>query len=264
MQAQAESVIDQAFAFIDSNDPAPPITISLAALREHLAGGAAVEAFLHVVRGRPPCTDEQLAVLASRPLQDLPTCRPPEAMLTSMAQEGAQVLIEAIGKIPDEVNLSEIFQGEGESTEAPPAEGGGPLGDNPREALRRIRWGLNLSPLLPAALLLLVTLFGVRSRKGLLRWRGIPFLLVGLAGIGLAVAALPAMDWAIATYVVGKLPPTMSPNLTQAGLDAGRYIMRTLVTWIGAEAGVIALAGLALLLGLFFVGPKHNRKSKGP
>lgn len=252
MQAQAESVIDQAFAFIDSDDPAPAITISMAGLKEHLAGGAAVEAFLHVVRSQPPCTDEQLAVLASEP--GLPTCRPPEAMLNSMAQEGAQILGEVIGNIPDEVNLSEIFRGEDE----------GPLGDNPRQVLQRIRWGLNLSPLLPAALLLLVTLFGVRSLKGWLCWWGISFLLVGLAGLGLAVAALPAMDWAIATYVVDRLPPTLSPNLAQAGLDVGRYIMRTPVTWIGVEAGVIALAGLVLLLGLFFIGPKRNRKSKGP
>jgi hypothetical protein len=97
-------------------------------------------------------------------------------------------------------------------------------------------------------LLLLVTLFGVRSLRGWLRWWGILFLLVGLAGLGLAMAALPAMDWAIATYVVDRLPPAMSSNLAQAGLDLGRYIMRTLVTWVGGEAGVIALAGLVLLL----------------
>jgi hypothetical protein len=248
MQTQAESVIDQAFASLDSDAPAPPITVSLAELRVHLAGGAVVEAFLYAVHGRPPCTNEQLAVIASGPLQDLPTCRPPEAMLNNMAQEGAQVLGEAIGKIPDEVNLSETFRGEGGSSERPPSQGSGPLGDNPREALRRIRWGLNLSPLLPAVLLLLVTLFGVRSLRGWLRWWGILFLLVGLAGLGLAMAALPAMDWAIATYVVDRLPPAMSSNLAQAGLDLGRYIMRTLVTWVGGEAGVIALAGLVLLL----------------
>lgn len=264
MQAQAESVIDQAFALLDSADPAPPITISLVELREHLAGGAAVEAFLYVVRGRPPCTAEQLAVLASGPLQDLPPCRPPEEMLGAMAQEGAKVLTEAIVKVPDEVDLSRIFLAEGESSERPPSQGSGPLGDNPREVLRQIRWGLKLSPLLPAALLLLVTLFGVRSLRGWQRWWGITFLLVGLAGLGLAVAALPAVDWATATYVVGKLPPSMSPNLTQAGLDLGRYIMRALVTWIRGEAGVITLAGLALLLGLFFVRPKRNRESKVP
>ncbi|HBY99014.1 MAG TPA: hypothetical protein DEP84_34545 [Chloroflexi bacterium] len=60
------------------------------------------------------------------------------------------------------------------------------------------------------------------------------------------------------------MPPTLSPNLAQAGLNLGRHIVRTLVTRIGVEAGVMALAGVALLLGLFFIGPKRNRKSKVP
>ncbi|MBM3143793.1 MAG: hypothetical protein FJ010_02245 [Chloroflexi bacterium] len=258
MQAQTESLIDQAFASLESDGPAPPITISLTALREHLAGGAAVEAFLQVVRARPPCNEEQLAALAIEPLGDLPTCRPPEAILDALAQEGGEILSEAILDIPDEVNLSKAFQGEGEPGAAQPSEGGGPFGNNPRQTLRWIRVGLNLSPLLPIVLLLLVTLFGVRSWRGWLSWWGALFFFVGFTGLGMALVVLPAMNWAIDAYVVGKLPPSISPDLAQVGLDVGRYIVRTLVTWIGGEAGVIALVGVALLLGLFFVRPKRK------
>jgi len=259
LQAQAESAIDQAFAALDSADPTLPITISLLALREHLAGGAVMEALLYAVRKRPPCTDEQLALLASQPLQDLPMCHPPEDILNKIAQEGAQVVSQAIGQIPDQAALSSIFGGEAEPSEGPPAEGSAPFsGDNPRQSLRRIRWVLILSPLIPALLLLLVTLFGVRSRQGVLRWWGFSFLVAGLAGLGLAVAALPALDWAIATYLIGKLPPTLSPTLAQTGLDVGRYIIRALVTGIRVEAALITLAGVLFLLGLFFVRPKRN------
>lgn len=256
LQAQAESVIEQAFASLKSATPTP-ITISVAELREHLAGGAAVEAFLNVVRGQPPCTEQELAALSQEPLRDLPPCRPPEPMLDALAEEGGQVLTEAILKIPDQVNLSETFRGDGEAAEASPSQGAGPLGDSPLEALRRIRMVMNLSPLLPAALLLLVTLFGVRSVKGLLRWWGLPFLLVGLFAAGVAFAAVPAMDWAIEAFVMARLPPSLSSHLVQVGMGVGRYVVRSLGVWIGAEAGVIGLTGLVMVVASRFVKPRQ-------
>lgn len=80
-------------------------------------------------------------------------------------------LSEAVAAFPDEADMTQVFEGESGETTSPDA--GGEQQD-PRSTLRLIRLGLRLSPLIPVVLLLLVALFAVRSRKGLLRWWGIP------------------------------------------------------------------------------------------
>ncbi|MBI3362710.1 MAG: hypothetical protein HY023_16535, partial [Chloroflexi bacterium] len=163
-------------------------------------------------------------------------------------------------KIPDETDLIQMAKGRGDTPEAasPRQEGdNGPLGNNPREVLRIVRRGLRLSPFLPAGLILLVTLFGVRSLNGWLLWWGIPFLIVGLMGVTLAVAILPAMNWAFATYAAAdKLPPTLSPGLLQTGFDTARQIAGTLARWIGSEAGAMGVIGLAMVVISVVVKPR--------
>ncbi|MBI3360472.1 MAG: hypothetical protein HY023_05110, partial [Chloroflexi bacterium] len=267
LKTQTESAIDQVFASLDSDKPELSILISFADLKRHLAAGAAVDAFRYVVYSEPPCTAEQLAALAV-PLTNLPPCRPPEEVLTAIISQNQNTLSEAIAKIPDETDLIQMAKGRGDTPEAasPRQEGdNGPLGNNPREVLRNVRRGqvlrnvrrgLRLSPLLPAGLILLVTLFGVRSLNGWLRWWGIPFLIVGLIGVGAGVATLPAMNWAFATYAANRIPPTWSPGLLQTGLGMARQIVGTLARWIGSEAGAMGVIGLAMVVISVVVKPR--------
>ena len=245
LQTQAESVIDQAVASLEplgSDAPAPSIKISMAGLKEHIGGGAGIEAALQLARAQPPCTAAQLALVDSA-VENLPHCRPPEEILTAITPQIEKIVNEAVADIPDEIDLGQTPKGEGESGVVAPREGGGLP-----NLMRLVRWPARLSPLVSLVLLLLVTLFGVRSRRGLLRWWGIPFLVVGLIGVGLAVAALAAMNWTIATYMADKIPPNIGAGLAQAGLEMGRSVVWTLATWIGVEAALIGLLGLVLLL----------------
>jgi len=89
-----------------------------------------------------------------------------------------------------------------------------------------------------------------------MRWWGIPLLLAGLIGAALAVALLPVMKFGYVTFVAGKIPPYLSDGFVQAGLDVAWQIAGTLARWIGAEAALIGLVGLAMLAGLGFIkGP---------
>lgn len=229
LQTQAEGAIDQVFSYLDADEPAAAIKVSLAEVKARVAGEEGVRAALRLVRSWPPCTIGQLAAWAGAGIEEIPTCRPPEEVLTAFTPKIRELLSEvATRQIPDEISASMPE-------------------DDPRPVFRQVLAGARLSPLLPVVLILLVTLFGVRSLKGLLRWWGIPFLIVGLAGIGLAGAILPGTNWAIAHWDIAARADVAESGLVRAGLDVGRYVVRMLATWFAVEAGAIALLGLVLL-----------------
>ncbi len=260
LQAQAESAIDQLFAYLDSESAALKITISTKEIRERLGSDAGVEAVLQLVRAQPPCTAEQLTSMAlSTPdadLSQLLACSPPDELLTAAKPMIREALTQAAANIPDQAVLG---GGDGGNAPAVPSDQNGSFGPDQRHALFLVRWGLRLSPLAPLALLLLVGLFGARSRRGLLRWWGAPLLIVGLIGVSIAVAALPVMNWAIATFLMEKMRASVaSAGMIDVGLGIGQYIARSLALWIGGEAAVLGLIGVMMLVSAEFAGPKPS------
>jgi hypothetical protein len=139
-----------------------------------------------------------------------------------------------------------LAEEEGVSVSLP--EEPGPLRNDPRVEFQIAKWSTRLSPLVPITMLLLATLIVVRSRKEWARWWSISFLIAGIAGLVLALAALPA-NWALGAYAAGQVPPEFTQNLVNAGLGLEKFIVRSLVTWIAIESGILALLGL-LLLGI--------------
>lgn len=249
-QAQTESVLDQVFAYLDSKTEI--VKFSLVELKARIAGDVGVATFLQLVRAQPPCTKQDLDQFINPGVGGGPDqflhCRPPEALLQNVTPAIKKNLADVAAKLPDEAILIQPPQ----TPTAPAQEGflraGSPLGSSPREAVGRFRLATRALLIVAAALLLLVTLFGVRSWQGWLRWWGIPFLIVGSICGGFALIAWLQMDWAIATYVVPKLPLTMPPNLAQAGLSVGRQIAQTFITGLGIAAGIIGAVGAAMLV----------------
>lgn len=256
LKAQTESALDQAFAMLESTDPESNVTISLVELKAHIGGEAGVAAFLQFVQAQPPCSTEELTAWDDAGEAALPTCRPPEEILTAATPQIQAMLAEVVAGLPDEADLSQTFQGGGESAPGEPSvpNSGEPPPD-PRTTLQLIRFVLRLSPSLPVALLLLVALFGASSGKALLRWWGIPLLAVGLIGVIEALMLVPAMQTGYATFAAGKIPPYISESFVQAGLDVALHLGRTLAWWIGGEAVLIGLIGLAMLVGSFYGQP---------
>lgn len=255
LKAQTENALDQAFAILDSTEPAPEVTISLVEWKAHVTGEAGVNAFLQLVRVQPPCSQDELRKWVTEGVTELPTCKPPDDVLAAATPRIQAMLNDVVADIPDEAGLSQAFKGEDESREAPPPDSGGAT-QGPLPFLRTIRLGARLGLLIPVALLSLVALFAVRSWKGLMRWWGIPLLLAGLIGAALAVALLPVMKFGYVTFAAGKIPPYLSDGFVQAGLDVAWQIAGTLARWMGGEAALIGLAGLTMLAGLGFIkGP---------
>jgi hypothetical protein len=253
LKAQVESALDQTFAMLDSTDPESSVTISLVELKAHIGGEAGVAAFLQFVRAQPPCSTEELTGWGDAGEAALPTCRPPEEILTAATPQIQAMLAEVVAGLPDEADLAQTFAGGGESApgESSVPNSGEPPPD-PRTVLRSLRLGLRLSPSLPVVLLLLVALFGAHSGRALLRWWGIPLLVIGLIGIVEGLMVLPAIQAGYSTFVADQIPPYFSENIALAGLDVVLQLGRTLAGWIGGEAVLIGLIGLAMLAGSFY------------
>ncbi len=256
LQYMIESTLDQAFAYF--NGETNTAKIPLDKLKARLTGQAGKDLILLLLKAQPPCTEEQLSQINTGDFgeegKSPVLCAASGKTLDKLMTELQRQLTDASLKIPDEA----VFVKPPSSSD--PTNGNGPLGKDPQSALRLIHRGLNLSPLLPLALLLLVTLFGVRSRKGWMRWWGIPIFMVGLIALSIGVAAIPLMEWAWVKYALAKIPPLFSTSdLPVIGHDVIRFVLQDLSKWITIEASLITLLGLGAIIASSHVWKKTEQ-----
>jgi hypothetical protein len=251
-QEQTESVIDQIFAYLNFGG-GPEINVSLIAFKQRLAGEEGTRAFMRLSAAQPPCTPDQVALVESDAdiaPEDMPICRPPEPLRERYADRAHDTLQAVAANFLDEVNVATLAEEEGVPVSLPQRPGS--WRDDPRVEFQIVKWSLRLSFFVPLVLLLLATLAIVRSWRKWTRWWSISFLIVGVAGLLLALAVLPA-NLALGAYGAAQVPAEFSRGLVNVGLGVEKYIVRSLATWIAIESGVLALLGL-LLLGLSAFG----------
>ncbi len=253
LREMTETMLDQLFAYL--NGETDTAKMPLVKLRARLTGQAGRDLLSLLIDAQPPCTEEQQAQINSGDFggegQPPLVCAASGEALEKQMTELQGQLNEASTKIPDEAALVKP------PSASDPSSGGGPLGKDPHAALQKIDTTIRLSPLLPLALLLLVTLFGVRSLKCWLRWWGIPFFVAGLIPLCIGIAALPAFEWAWVRYAVPRFPPLFSTSsLITLGHDLAHSVVRDLAIWITIETGLITLTGLGAIVGSYYVKPR--------
>lgn len=259
LQAQTESVIDQFFVFLESDDPTPSITISLADIKSRLTGRNGVETVLKVIEAQPTCTQDQLREIINSFESDdssteLLSCRPPQEILDEYLSSMVETLNEVIESLPDEVVLGENFMDSDLDKEVETDEDDMQVG----KTARRIRTFLRLSPIAPVVLLFLVAILGVRSFRDLLRWWGIPFLLTGLITLVFSLLSMPIFNWFIETYVEVQIPGYFSSEFVGLGFDIGRSVIKSLVKAITIQAGVLSLGGILMIVASAFIKQRRS------
>lgn len=260
LQAQVERVLDQFFSFLPPNGQRLSLVISTEELRERIVGEEGFDAALRAIQALPPCTQRQIYELdyadphgtVFEQLSQVPACCPPEHKIAEYTHTIEDKLEEFADEFEDETDLIEFVNDLGDEAGHGTLIDDNPLDARTRQAISGIRWGLRLSPLVPPVLLVMITLLGVRSPRGLLRWWGLPLLLAGLLTVGLAIAALPALDGAIETHVAGEIPPYVTDAIGETGRGVVHAVARTFALWVGAEAGAIGLLGAAMLVASLF------------
>lgn len=245
LQTQVESVLDQLFVFLETGDLESGVVISMAGLKEHLTGEDGMNAILELIRAQPPCSEDDLLTIGQLEIDmsnvgALLTCSPPPELLDTFLPDLRPILDEITGGIKNETNLLDAL-----------GDGGGLNVDF--QTIGLIRLVIRLSPLLPLVLLLLVTLFGVRSLKGFFLWWGIPLLIVGIIGFSGSLMTPFLVNWAISMYGSAELPGGFSPEFLTLGFDLVRFVVGSLARAIGRQAAIIGIVGLGFFIGSFFV-----------
>jgi hypothetical protein len=246
-EALAEQALDQAFAVLKGETEAAKV--SLAPMRDHLSGSGGDKAIEILIASQPECTEEQVAQLAaivSDGAGNLVFCRPPVGdsgqVISGINSEWAML----VDRMPEEAVI--IKPGSPSSS----MQSGGPEGVlNAARYLHRYVW---LGLLAPLALLLVVTLFGVRSRKAWLRWWGIPIFTAGLITFIAGAAAKPAMDWAWVQFIVERIPAMFSGGMADLGHGLADAVLGRLSQSIILAGGITGLLGLAAIIASSFAG----------
>ena len=225
LQSMTEEAITQIFAYLDNetNDP----HISLLPLKQRLSGPAGLNAAISLIHAQPNCTAEQVAQLISSFGQVL--CNPPQDVL-DLAKPVLQTQLNLIAaNIPDQISL---------------------VGANVQPTrvrnLRVVRLIMQLSPLLPLALLFAVTIFAVRTFKGWLTWWGWPFLAAGVIGAISGFSGAPLFRQALENYISTRTQLTIPPELAEAVRAVMDEVLKEIIQPAGWQA--LTLAGIGLLL----------------
>jgi len=249
LQSMVESTLDQLFAYL--NGETDTVTISLIRLKERLAGQAGTDLIMQLINAQPACTEQELAQMSSGTSNGgMVLCKPPEDQLATVVSQLQEQLDSAITGIPDEAVLIKPLPA------GSPPPGSGPFGADPITTIRMIRLIMRLSPLLPLAFLLLVTLFGVRTLKGWMRWWGIPIFFAGILALALGIAAAPVAEQAWVTFVAPRIPPYIPTNIADIGHNLVGYLLHSLTEQIALIALILAVFGLAAWIISYFIKTK--------
>jgi hypothetical protein len=174
LRALSDQTLDAVFAYL--NGEVDSAQLSLIPLKQRLAGPNGMEVVQQMLNAQPPCTLDQLAQMVGAALteQEVSMCKPPEEAMSLLTPFIETQLQAATQSIPDGVTLISAS-----------ANG---VASDPRRILNNLRWTARLSPLVPLAFLLGITLFAVRTLRGWLKWWGIPFIISGIITLGNPIA----------------------------------------------------------------------------
>ena len=242
LQTMTEEALDGVFAYLKGD--AARAVLSLGTIKDRLEGATGDEVLRQLITAQPKCTDELIDLITGkRTMDELVLCNPPELLLPLALSTTRLMLNEAIATIPDEVVLL-------------PPKGDGTGAADAQLWVRRARLIMFLSPLLPVLFLGLVTLFGVRSPKGWLRWWGIPFSITGgLAALG-SLSTTLAWKPAWEKWVMPRFPAYLGENFSSLVRDLAGSLVNDLSLWLGLAGLLLLLLGIALWVGAKFARKK--------
>jgi hypothetical protein len=238
LKPMVENLVDQLFSYL--NGGTTSVDLSLVSLKQRLLGQSGMDAVMQLLSAQPACTQEQFDLMAGSAGGggELVFCNPPADQLDTVTPQIQEQLDAAVSQIPDSVQIIK-----------PPLPGitstnSGPFGNDPVKALRIVRLILRLSPLLPLVFLLLLTLFGVRSLKGWLRWWGIPFFFAGIFALAFGLAIDPGADWAWGTFISPRLPAFLPPNVADVGHNLASHLFHSISVQVVVTAIILVVLGL--------------------
>lgn len=199
VSSQLDGTIDQTFLYLNTDAAAPSIRISVVDLKQRLSGGVLEDAYVKMLKRMPPCEGDP-GVL---PISSCPS----EEQMPEVRRQFRQKIASSVKDLPDSFD---VFQ------QAPSADTqrAFTMMADFRNRVRKFATVAKWAWVVPAALLLAVMVFGVRSLRGFLLWGGVPCLLAGMGSMLFAFpGAAAAMGNVFFDVVVAPQLPAGSPVL---------------------------------------------------
>lgn len=247
LKITTDSALDSTFEYL--NDRRDSAVISLLPFKIRLVSPAGADAVLLLLQAQPACTPDQLLAMAIGILNDgrLAFCNPPPE-----AQDLLRPIIESQLQwmsvlFPDEVTLI--------SSE----RSGTP--DDPRRDLRVARTVMRITPFLPLAFLLGLTIFAVRGLADWLRWWGWPFLLTGGTGFLIAMTGAPLFGIIFQSVMEREAAGLIPESLLLALRETASAVVSEVLEPAGIQGLILAVLGLGAVVLGEFIG-KYQRAQR--
>lgn len=256
-RAQLEGMVSAFYDRLDSDAPAPEMSIDLASIRTNLLDGGVDDLMDLVWRTWPDCNSDQSsqikAALESAQSAPFIVCRPQEPTAGLFKQALVSALKTEVQAIPDSLPSSEVTRS-------------GPYSDlqDARRLLATIKLLSNWLWLLPASLLGLIVALVVRSWTGLFRWWGIPLLVGGLLSIALAAwGGRLGSGWLDSQMALAAadVPPALHDAVVGIVSQVDRMAVQAYLRLSLLEAGG---AGILTLLGVLITARPDGAEPAGP
>ena len=122
------------------------------------------------------------------------------------------------------------------------------IGQDLQATLQKINANTQYIPFLPVAMLLLVSLFAVRSLRGLLRWWGVPIFIAGLFTLILGIVMFFMFDQIWLNTILTRLPPFLTSGFGEIIYGISHSLTDDLSQRIMLEAGIVTLLSLVVIL----------------
>lgn len=251
LRQQAEKALDQFFGWVHSDAPDPVVKIELGELKRRLVAPETEEVYVRILKTKPPCTASDLQAAGFPPID---CCPPPEAM--PEVRKNFHTLVQmAAGQVPETVDLFKVPK-----HDRPAAEEIRRLAEV-RTRLAQMEWLAQWSPVVPAALLLLVAVFAARSFRSCMFWWGIPCLTAGAVSAAVALSTVPAGDWVFTHIFLRNLPANVPATTLQALAGLVAAVVQPVMDAALHNSCSLAIGGIAaVILGVLF---KPLQKSTG-
>jgi len=239
VRSQMDGAIDQFFSYVHSEQAHPSVVLTLGDLKRRLSGGALEDAYIKVLQAKPPCTGDAVTAL---PVD----CCPATDRLPEVRAHFREMIDPAASKLPETVDLLAVSPGA-------QADSAYPALDQVRNRVRTIaqlaRWGW----LVPVILLVGVTVFGVRSFRGLLLWWGLPCLIAGAVAAVFALPGAAMGGWVFHNVIAPQLPPEVPVRAVETVFRLVTAVAQVVMGAALKTAGLLAAGGLvAVILSAFF------------
>lgn len=239
LKAMGDEALDSTFAYLNLQSDSAELDLS--PIKTSMAGEAGVRAVFSLLSAQPECTLEQIAQITAGAFSGgaFEFCNPPAELYPALMPIIQSQLRTTAAAIPDRVTIIST-----------------PLQNDPRQKLQTVRLFMRLSPILPLAFLLVLTIFAVRSLKSWLSWWGIPFFVTGAIAFLMALVGAPLFGAIFQRILVNRMPAYLPVIFLDRASELASAMLKALLNPLLWQGLLLALLGLGMATGAYFVKSK--------